>query len=213
MISVLLKDVRPGIYLDIGSNDPVIESNTFLLYLHGWKGICVDLNDTLIKKAKLIRKRDINIVAAVSDSATEIEMFKFADDCFSTIDANAARRSELASSVVSKTSLTTTTIDRILSKVPEEFKHVDLLSIDVEGVDVKVLKSIDYRIIRPKVIIIEDWDFAYSTLSENEIVRFLREKGYVFYSYFALNLIFLESGFLRTSKHLQRFYKATYENN
>lgn len=213
MLATLLKGVDAGTYLDIGSNDPVKESNTFLLYLQGWKGINIDLNEKLIKKTCEVRPRDISIVAAVSDKVEKITMFRFDDDCFSTIDAESARKSRKNSPLLNQTTVTTKTIDQVLREVPQAYKKIDLLSIDVEGIDVRVLKSIDYTQVRPKVIVIEDWDFAYSKIGKNEIISFLQSKGYVFYSYFALNLFFIEDDFLKTASHLQRFCKATYENS
>ena len=37
----LLGDVPPdhrGMYVDVGAFDPVLHSNTYLLYTHGWRG-------------------------------------------------------------------------------------------------------------------------------------------------------------------------------
>ena len=50
-----------GFYLDIGCNDPITYSNTWLLYLKGWKGIAIDANPTLIERYKSTRTRDIAI--------------------------------------------------------------------------------------------------------------------------------------------------------
>jgi len=43
--SVLKKsflDLPNGNYIDIGSHKPIKFSNTYMLYLQKWKGICID---------------------------------------------------------------------------------------------------------------------------------------------------------------------------
>ncbi len=55
----LLKGKKNGFYVEVGSNHPVIYSNTFKLYLEGWKGILIDGNPELIELSRRIRKADI----------------------------------------------------------------------------------------------------------------------------------------------------------
>lgn len=51
-----------------------------------------------------------------------------------------------------------------------------LISIDVEGLDLDVLKSIDWEKVTPRVICVEDTSRVYS---ETEISKYLKSKGYV----------------------------------
>lgn len=53
-------------------------------------------------------------------------------------------------------SIKTQTLTKILTEnqFPDRF---ELLSIDVEGVDLEVLKGLDLKIYQPKVICIENW--------------------------------------------------------
>ena len=64
-----------GFYLDIGCNDPITYSNTWLLYLKGWKGIAIDANPTLIERYKSTRTRDIAITAVISDVEQEVDFY------------------------------------------------------------------------------------------------------------------------------------------
>ena len=45
-----LLNFRKGNYIDIGSNHPILFSNTFLFYLKNWRGICLDPLPFLKKK-------------------------------------------------------------------------------------------------------------------------------------------------------------------
>jgi len=67
-----LSKIKNGNYIDIGSHQPVRHSNTFLFYLLGWKGICVDPLPSLKKKYRFIRGRDMFINAGVFGSRSNI---------------------------------------------------------------------------------------------------------------------------------------------
>ena len=57
--------IKNGNYIDIGSHQPVKHSNTFLFYLTGWKGVCIDPLPNLKSKYRFIRRRDKFINAGI----------------------------------------------------------------------------------------------------------------------------------------------------
>src|SRR5580765_8223162 len=79
---------EPGYYVDVGCNLPVTDSNTFDLYLRGWRGLNIDANRDLIQICDKYRKRDINVSAAISDSEREVVFHRSATHLVSTIDEN-----------------------------------------------------------------------------------------------------------------------------
>ena len=42
IILSILRKVKKGFYIDIGSNDPVVNNDTYLLYKKGWSGVLVE---------------------------------------------------------------------------------------------------------------------------------------------------------------------------
>src|SRR5690242_4371411 len=52
----LLEGVKDGFYVDAGCNEPLNFSNTFALYLEGWRGINIDANEDMIRKCRRVRK-------------------------------------------------------------------------------------------------------------------------------------------------------------
>jgi len=78
-----------GKYLDIGCSSPIKSSNTFLLYLNGWSGTCIDIRK--IRRFKWIRPKDKFIQRTITDIS--------------------------------------------------EFKDYDLLNIDIDGIDLDILKT------------------------------------------------------------------------
>ncbi len=42
ILQKIFSNLKNGYYIDIGSHHPILHSNTFLFYLNGWRGVCVD---------------------------------------------------------------------------------------------------------------------------------------------------------------------------
>src|SRR6056297_1825951 len=71
ILNNLFANIKKGVYIDLGANDPYFQSNTQYFYELGWKGINIDANPDSIKRLKKIRKRDINIVALIANELKE----------------------------------------------------------------------------------------------------------------------------------------------
>lgn len=54
-----------GTYLDIGCSSPIKASNTWLLYLSGWSGTCIDIRK--IRRFRFFRPRDVFIQRTITD--------------------------------------------------------------------------------------------------------------------------------------------------
>ena len=67
-------------------------------------------------------------------------------------------------------------------------KKIDLLKIDIEGSDLKVLKSINLKSIKPTLIMVEAPDF--DKIIRKKIINFLKQKNYRIIYDNKLNIIF-----------------------
>ena len=183
---------EPGRYVDVGCNSPVRYSNTFELYLQGWRGINIDANRDLIKDCKRVRKQDISIRAAVSDSEREVTFHKAKKDAVSTIDEKrlVEWKKHFEFSEADQEKVTTQTLTKILDENLEKGSNVDLLTIDVEGHDLQVLRGLDLEKYRPKIIIIEMHDFH--GIEDSEIYRHLNANGYELKYFAVLNAYFVD---------------------
>ena len=86
-------------------------------------------------------------------------------------------------------------LKKILDKYLEKGKKIDLLSVDVEGMDLEVLKSNDWKKYRPKVIICEDLEFdlgKFGGRKNGEVVGYLGELEYKLMAVTPYSLIFKE---------------------
>ena len=52
-------------YVDVGANSPIINSNTMLFYLKGYRGINIDAQEEIIEDLNTFRSRDKNILALI----------------------------------------------------------------------------------------------------------------------------------------------------
>lgn len=182
---------KPGFFVDVGSNDPVKFSNTFKLYKSGWKGINIDGNESLIRKSRKIRPNDISIHAYVSDTIQETVFIKFLNNTVSTLQEEHAEYWQGRSEIEERLKVKTVTLQQLLvqSNAPAEF---ELLSIDVEGHDLKALKSIDLNVYSPKLIIIEIINFNFSDPYSEPVVVYLANYKYEIKAFNGLNAFFIK---------------------
>jgi FkbM family methyltransferase len=182
---------KKGFYIDVGCNEPIKNSNTFLLYCQGWRGINIDANNELVKKSKKLKKKDISICAAISDTEKEVTYYKSNQNAVNTIDTSIIEKWKKNWTFSTSEKLYTMTLDHLLESFIPEFVEIDLLSIDVEGHDYQVVKSINLNKYRPKLIVIEMHDFEIIEAQKNEIYNYLISSGYKLVAYAIMNGYFL----------------------
>jgi FkbM family methyltransferase len=183
----------PGKYVDVGCNEAVRYSNTFDLYLNGWRGINIDANADLIKECRRVRREDTCICAAVSDSEREVSFHKAKSHLVSTIDETrlVEWKKHFEFSDSDQEIVVTRTLTSILDEYWREGDPVDLLSIDVEGHDFQVLKGLNLDKYRPKIIVIEIHKFE--DIDQSEIYKYLASKNYHLKFFAVLNAYFVDA--------------------
>jgi hypothetical protein len=72
--------------------------------------------------------------------------------------------------------------------------YIDFMSIDVDGLDLDVLKSNDWNIFRPKVLLVEDFNFE-NDFRSNSIYEYLVTVGYVYLCKTVTNAFYIEKDF------------------
>ena len=73
-----------------------------------------------------------------------------------------------------------------------------ILNLDIEGMEMEILRSIDFAKYRPTTMIIEMIPYSKQLVAgkkNSEILRFMQEKGYVEYAFTGINSIFLDKQF------------------
>lgn len=193
IIDNYLHHVSEGFYLDIGCNEPVKLSNTFSLYCRGWKGLCVDANENIIKKYKKVRPNDIAYCSAVSDSTEEKTYYEFEGSAVNTLDENVIDEWKKNWKFKSERKITPKTLNSILEELQLTNQHIDLMSVDVEGFDLNVLRSIDLVKYTPTLIVVELHKTSLLNLKENEVVNYLAQFGYHPVAFATVNGYFMKT--------------------
>ena len=181
-VSNFFKNKTNGNYVDVGCYHPIDGNNTYLLSKNGWKGVNIDLNKISIDLFNRARKKDENFRVAVSNKSKKIKFYyrkkinmlntinkKFANNSFKkgySIDYIQAR-----------------TLSSILKESKLKNKKIDFLNIDIEGNEINALKTLDFKIYRPKLICVEIHNFTSNRLKkvnfkDHSIYKFLKQKGY-----------------------------------
>ena len=168
------KNKNNGFYIDVGCYHPLHRNNTFLLHKNGWSGINIDIHQFSIDLFNYLRPDDVNLNCAVSNSNGVTKMFyqkKLSQ--LSTIDEKQAK---IAFQGNIKTSeIKCFTLNAILEKLKFNDKKIDLLDIDVEGADLKVLKGFNLEKFKPELICVETHE---KEIKHSEIYEYLGNFSY-----------------------------------
>jgi hypothetical protein len=182
-----------GEYLDIGAGDPVRNSNTYLFYRLGWKGHLVEPILSLAKKSTSKRPRDVVHNNLIGDGGNEsLTFFEFETSELSTTDAN--RATSLVNSgflLASTYECQSQPIGKFLS--PRTPLEPFFLSIDIEGGDFAILKTIDWSKFKPRVICVEDT----SPFGFSDTQKLLASLDYKLHSCHTISSIYCHSEYLK----------------
>src|SRR5678816_3720704 len=79
-----LRHVQGGFYIDIGAQDPIVDSVSLAFYERGWRGVSVEASPAYAARLREGRPDEIVIEAAVTDVPGPIEFFEIAGTGIST---------------------------------------------------------------------------------------------------------------------------------
>jgi len=190
-------NIKNGFYVDVGSYHPIKHSNTCRLNKKGWSGINVDVENDKIKVFNLTRKNDYNVLAPVSTKNEILKIYKTQQYGVGTTTNKEFIKKD--NRILETNSLQSQTLNHILELSPFSSREIDLLSIDTEGTDFDVLKSLDIEKYRPKIIVIESHLNKIEDILQSEIYSYLSKKKYRLRSWAFYSLIFI----LPNSKELR----------
>ena len=164
--------VDKGLYVDVGANDPTVDSVTRYFYELGWRGVNIEPQTTLFAELKAARPNDVNLNIGIGQHSGEMVFHHVPDiNGWSTFDAATAARIAASGHVVTETVVPVERLDTVLS-AHTTGRVVDFLKVDVEGFEQQVLGDVDWTVVRPRVLVVE------STVGESVWETRLVASGY-----------------------------------
>jgi FkbM family methyltransferase len=196
IIRYLFKDygIKKIKYLDLGTNIPNFGNNTYWFYLNNSNGVCVEADYILYQKIKKIRHKDNVIHAGVSISNQKKSIFYvFNEPALNTFDKSEANKRTISGkySILKEVEVDLININTLISNNFDTFP--DLISIDIEGLDLDVLKSLDFDKFHVPVFCVETCEYSETHIrpKNNTIIDFMLSKGYFIYADTYINTIFV----------------------
>ena len=184
-------------YLDIGCNDYKSLSNSYALYKKGVRGVLIDANPIYIDEIKMYRPEDIVLNCGIGAKNSEKMKFYILNtpglDSFDLESIKEAQRQTPWIEIVDEIEVPVYTLDEIYEKY---FASVPtIVSLDVEGLEMDILKSTNFEKYRPYIFIIETIEYREKisvTKKRNDIINLMFENDYIEYAFTGVNSIFID---------------------
>jgi FkbM family methyltransferase len=185
-----LRDVINGFYIDVGAQDPEVDSVTKAFYDRGWRGLNIEPVPVWYARLVAARPRDINLNLAVSTTEGEITLHEVEDTGLSTVHDELARDHRAQGRFTMRTwRVATMPLRRLCQE--HQVKEVHFLKIDVEGAEHEVIISIDFGSVRPWIVVVEAVDPITHEPNHGDWEPTLLAAGYEFALFDGLNRFYV----------------------
>ena len=151
------------------------------------------------------RKKDINLNVAVGDSGGVMNFYVINPDTLSTLsESDAKRYQSLGEKIEKVVPVKTMTVADIVNTYSKGI-FPDVLSLDAEGYDLAILKTIDWDVARPKIICVESIPYNrkmrnyFESMQKSEMIRYLRDKNYSIAAFTGINAILVDNSYLEAA--------------
>jgi len=191
----LFQGQKRGFYVDVGAHHPFRFSNTCYFHRRGWAGINIDPNPDAIKAFDQARPSDKNICVGVSEVSGNLSYHLFNEAALNTFDGDlAVERARLPGYRLLETRrVPVWRLDDLLTEYLPPGRAIDFLSIDVEGMDLSVLRSNDWNRFRPRLLLVEAHERTVQAVQNDPINVFAVAAGYQLIAK-TLNTLIFEDG-------------------
>lgn len=184
----VFKGFKNGVFMDIGAHDGISINNTlFFEKEHQWSGVNVEANKKVYDRLCVNRPTCINLHCAASSNDGTVQFVQnegyteMLSGIVDNLDPRHVARINREIHIMGGSSNTVIVPSKRIETICDEhnIKHVHYLSIDVEGGEFNVIKSINFD----KVFIdIIDFENNYNDVSA-PIIEYLKNKGYSILKY------------------------------
>jgi len=182
------KNKKSGFFLEIGAYDGIEGSNCYHFEkFMNWEGIAVEASPLQFEKLK--KNRNCKLInLALGSENKQVEFYEVAEGFTQMSGINNLnfqnsfqRIKKNSDSKINKIDIECKTFDKLIPN----HQIIDLISIDIEGNELDVLKTIDFDKYKIKVIILEN-----NTPNELSYLKFFLEKNFSYFDRVGMDEIY-----------------------
>lgn len=171
--------------MEVGANDPIAGSQTWLLEQNGWSGVLVEPQAALAEKLRQARPsaKVFQVACTAPGNKGEADLQLAEQSGIATLEP---QRDSHGASYIGVERVRLVTLDSVLQDAG--IQRIDFLSLDVEGHEIQVMQGLDFEKYKPALILIED---GVRNLDKH---KFLTAKGYKLVKRTTLNNWYIPRG-------------------
>ena len=148
-----LQHVNQGFYIDVGAQDPQVDSVSLLFYERGWRGVHVEPTAEFSGKLRAARPDEEVIQSAISAREGTIGFFEIEGTGLGTGDPSVVERHQAKGWNVVETKVPTVRLGDLLDRYGD--RDIHWLKIDVEGMEKEVIETWAPSLARPWIVVVE----------------------------------------------------------
>lgn len=184
-----LQSVEQGNYIDIGAQDPVVDSVSLAFHERGWHGLHVEPNAEYAAQLKQARPGDGVRQVAVGRASGSISLYQIEGTGLSTGSAEIAQQHREKGFEAQQVEVPLVTLDQLLDERADQPIH--WLKIDVEGMEADIIAGWQHSAVRPWIVLLESCQPTSQAQSHEEWEPQLLSKGYRFVYFDGVNRFYL----------------------
>jgi FkbM family methyltransferase len=208
----LFYNIKNGVFVDIGAHDGVRLSNTYFFETEqDWSGICIEPIPEVFAELQKNRKC-ILVNGCISDNEGQaqfmrihgpVEVLEMLSGLIHKYDPRHLARVEYTLSLCGGSYEVTPVNCYLLNNLMLEngITHVNLLSIDTEGGELDILKTIDFKKFQIDVITVEN------NYGDASYAAFLKSKGFYLAASLQHDMLFVNKKFKAKAMRKKNLYE------
>jgi FkbM family methyltransferase len=188
-----LRGITAPSCLDVGAYHPVYANNTYQFHLKGSKVVNIDSNPAAIEMFKKQRNGDVNLNIGIGSDKGEFDFYIMDEESLNTFSVEEKDSLlEMGHKLTQVIKIPVEPINNIMATYFQDGR-VDFLSIDAEGVDFEIIKSLNFGKYAPRVICIESINYTKDGTGDKrvDLCNFIENAGYLEYANTNINSIFV----------------------
>jgi len=188
MLRRALNKVARGFYIDVGAQDPIVDSVSMGFYEEGWRGVHVEPVASYAARLRAQRPDELVVQAALGAQRGTLRFFDVVETGLSTADPNAAARYRESGRTVREIEVPCLTLAELMA--PYVDTDVHWLKIDVEGYETAVLQGWTSAV-TPWIVVVESTAPLTQAASHRDWEELVLAHGYAFAYFDGLNRFYV----------------------